>query len=181
MGTFYVDFVVTGNPRKAPFVLRTDDQMSMFCKSGSKSLSDRVVQRVRIVNFEKGSPHSNTVLDKSAKISTQSASADSRNIQKTEQKVRRYPTHTCLPRSRRGSVGECAAFGARGPRLPRKNRRNSACFFRYFKRTFHDILSDRETILEKHCSFLMLLDSTTLKRVRFTSKVNYRALNCKLQ
>ena len=50
---FYVDYIAPGQPKKAPFVLRTDDQLSMFFKSESKSILLRVIQR--IVQFEKGS------------------------------------------------------------------------------------------------------------------------------
>ena len=50
---FYVDYIEPGQPKKAPFVLRTDDQLSMFFKSESKSILLRVIQR--IVQFEKGS------------------------------------------------------------------------------------------------------------------------------
>ena len=49
---FYVDYIEPGQPKKAPFVLRTDDQLSMFFKSESKSILLRVIQR--IVQFEKG-------------------------------------------------------------------------------------------------------------------------------
>ena len=49
----YVDYVEPGQPKKAPFVLRTGDQLSMFFKSESKSILLRVIQR--IVQFEKGS------------------------------------------------------------------------------------------------------------------------------
>ena len=50
---FYVDYIEPGQPKKAPFVLRTDDQLSMFFKSESKSILLRVI--LRIVQFEKGS------------------------------------------------------------------------------------------------------------------------------
>ena len=51
---FYVDYYrEPGQPKKAPFALRTDDQLSMFFKSESKSILLRVTQR--IVQFEKGS------------------------------------------------------------------------------------------------------------------------------
>ena len=50
---FYVDYIEPGQPKKAPFVLRTDHQLSMFFKSESKSILLGVMQR--IVQFEKGS------------------------------------------------------------------------------------------------------------------------------
>ena len=50
---FYVDYIEPGQPKKAPFVLRTDNQLSMFFKSESKSILLRVIQR--IVQIEKGS------------------------------------------------------------------------------------------------------------------------------
>jgi len=50
---FYVDYTEPGQPKKAPYVLRTDDQLSMFFKSESKSILLRVIQR--IVQFEKSS------------------------------------------------------------------------------------------------------------------------------
>ena len=50
---FNVDYIEPGQPKKAPFVLRTDDQLSCFFKSESKSILLRVIQR--IVQFEKGS------------------------------------------------------------------------------------------------------------------------------
>ena len=49
MEIFYIDFLEPGNPRKAPFVLRTDDQMSVVFKSGSKLISGRVVHCARKV------------------------------------------------------------------------------------------------------------------------------------
>ena len=49
----HVDDIEPGQPKKAPFVLRTDDQLSMFFKSESKSILLRVIQH--IVQFEKGS------------------------------------------------------------------------------------------------------------------------------
>ena len=56
---FYVDYIEPGQPKKAPFVLRTDDQLSMFFKSESKSILLRVIQR--IVQFEKGSVNIHSV------------------------------------------------------------------------------------------------------------------------
>ena len=50
---FYVDCTEPGQPKEAPFVLRTDDQLSMLFKSESKSILLRVIQR--IVQFEKRS------------------------------------------------------------------------------------------------------------------------------
>ena len=35
---FYVNYIEPGQPKKAPFILRTDDQPSMFFKSESKSV-----------------------------------------------------------------------------------------------------------------------------------------------
>ena len=56
---FYVDYIEPGQPKKAPFVLRTDDQLSMFFKSESKSILLRVIQS--IVQFEKGSVNIHSV------------------------------------------------------------------------------------------------------------------------
>ena len=50
---FYVDYREPGQPKKAPFVLGTDNQLSVFFKSESNSILLRVIQR--IVQFEKGS------------------------------------------------------------------------------------------------------------------------------
>ena len=51
---FYEDYIEHGQPKIAPFVLKTDDQLPMFFfKSESKSIFLRVIQR--IVQFEKGS------------------------------------------------------------------------------------------------------------------------------
>ena len=41
---FNVDYIEPGQPKKAPFVLRTDDQLSMFFKSESKCILLRVIQ-----------------------------------------------------------------------------------------------------------------------------------------
>ena len=49
---FYVDHIEPGNPKKAPFVLRTNDQMEMLRESESRSLFIRVIQRVS--SFQKG-------------------------------------------------------------------------------------------------------------------------------
>jgi hypothetical protein len=96
MEMFYIDFVEPGNSRKASFVLRTDDQMSMFCKSGSKSLSVRIVQRV--VSFERGSVNINIVLDKSvANTSTELDKQIKRKSRKSEKKTKKIPdTHVRL-------------------------------------------------------------------------------------
>ena len=56
---FYVDYIEPGQPKKAPFVLRTDDKLSMFFESESKSILLRVIQR--IVQFEKGSVNIHSV------------------------------------------------------------------------------------------------------------------------
>ena len=81
---FYVDSIEPGQPKKAPFVLRTDDELSMFFKSESKFNLLRVIQR--IVQFEKGSV--NILMGKDEKscevelssMSTQSsASSNSKN------------------------------------------------------------------------------------------------------
>ena len=51
---FYVDYIESGQPKKASFDLRTDDQLSMlFFESEPKSILLRGIQR--IVQFEKGS------------------------------------------------------------------------------------------------------------------------------
>ena len=50
---FNVDYKEPGQPKKAPFVIRTDDQLSVFFKRESKSMLLRVIQRV--IQFEKGS------------------------------------------------------------------------------------------------------------------------------
>ena len=57
---FYVDYIEPGQPKKAPLVRRTDDQLSMFFKSDSKSILLRVIQR--IVQFEKGQKGSVIIL-----------------------------------------------------------------------------------------------------------------------
>ena len=43
---FCVDYIKPGQLKKAPFVLRTEDQLSMFFKSESKSVLLRVIQRI---------------------------------------------------------------------------------------------------------------------------------------
>ena len=51
---FSVDYIEpAGQPKKAPFVLRTADQLSMFFKGESNSILLRMIQH--IVQFEKGS------------------------------------------------------------------------------------------------------------------------------
>ena len=60
---FYVGYIEPGQPKKAPFVLRTDDQLSCFFKSESKSILLRVIQR--IVQFEKG--YVNILMEKDEK------------------------------------------------------------------------------------------------------------------
>ena len=56
MEVFYLDFVEPGNPGKAPFVLRTPDQLEMFKKSDCNSLPVGIMQR--LVTFEKHSVNS---------------------------------------------------------------------------------------------------------------------------
>ena len=55
---FYVDYIEPGQPKKAPFVLRTDDQLSMFFKSESKSILLSVIPRIVL---EKGSVNIHSV------------------------------------------------------------------------------------------------------------------------
>ena len=75
---FYVDYIEPGQPKKAPFVLRTDDQLSMCFKSESKSILLRVIQR--IVQFEKGSVNILKENDeKSCEVTQSSASPDSKS------------------------------------------------------------------------------------------------------
>ena len=59
---FYVDYIQPGQPKKAPFFLRTDDQLSVLFKSKAKSILLRVTQR--IVQFEKGSVNISMEKDK---------------------------------------------------------------------------------------------------------------------
>ena len=61
---FYVDYIESGQPKKAPFVFRTDDQLGMFFKSESKSILLRVIQR--IIQFEKGSVY--ILMEKDEKV-----------------------------------------------------------------------------------------------------------------
>ena len=69
---FYIDFIKQGQPKKAPFVLRTDNQLAMFVKSECKSLSVRVIQR--IASFEKGTL--NILLEKDKKSSKSNETND---------------------------------------------------------------------------------------------------------
>ena len=95
---FYVDYIEPGQPKKAPFVLRTDDQLSMFFKSESKSILLRVIQR--IVQFEKGSL--NILMKKDEKscevelssVSTQSSVSP--NSKSSNDGVSKEPTRTVI-------------------------------------------------------------------------------------
>ena len=96
---FYVDYIEPGQPKKAPFVLRTDDQLSMFFKSESKSILLRVIQR--IVQFEKGSV--NILMEKDEKscevelssMSTQSSASP--NSKSSNDGVSKESTRTVIP------------------------------------------------------------------------------------
>ena len=96
---FYVDYIEPGQPKKAPFVLRTDDQLSMFFKSESKSILLRVIQR--IVQFEKGSV--NILMEKDEKscevelssMSTQSSASP--NSKSSNDRVSKESTRTVIP------------------------------------------------------------------------------------
>ena len=96
---FYVDYTEPGQPKKAPFVLRTDDQLSMFFKSESKSILLRVIQR--IVRFEKGSV--NILMEKDEKscgvelssMSTQSSASSNSNDGVSKESMRTViPSHS---------------------------------------------------------------------------------------
>ena len=118
---FYVDYIEPGQPKKAPFVLRTDDQLSMFFKSESKSILLRVIQR--IVQFEKGSV--NILMEKDEKscevelssMSTQSSASP--NSKSSNDGVSKESTQTVIPshsRKRqkvvsRGSSEACLKMG----------------------------------------------------------------------
>ena len=96
---FYVDYIEPGQPKKAPFVLRTDDQLSMFFKSESKSILLRVIQR--IVQFEKGSV--NILMEKDEKscevelssMSTQSSASP--NSKSSNDGVSKESTRRVIP------------------------------------------------------------------------------------
>ena len=96
---FYVDYIEPGQPKKAPFVLRTDDQLSMFFTSESKSILLRVIQR--IVQFEKGSV--NILMEKDEKscevelssMSTQSSASP--NSKSSNDGVSKESTRTVIP------------------------------------------------------------------------------------
>ena len=96
---FYVDYIEPGQSKKAPFDLRTDDQLSMLFKSESKSLLLRVIQR--IVQFEKGSV--NILMEKDEKscevelsnMSTQSSVSS--NCKSSNAGVCRESTRTFIP------------------------------------------------------------------------------------
>ena len=96
---FYVDYIEPGQPKKAPFVLRTDDQLSMFFKSESKSILLRVIQR--IVQFEKGSV--NILMEKDEKScevelsSTSTQSSASPNSKSSNDGVSKESTRTVIP------------------------------------------------------------------------------------
>ena len=95
----HVDDIEPGQPKKAPFVLRTDDQLSMFFKSESKSILLRVIQR--IVQFEKGSV--NIIMEKDEKscevelssMSTQSSASP--NSKSSNDGVSEESTRTVIP------------------------------------------------------------------------------------
>ena len=96
---FYVDYIEPGQPKKAPFVLRTDNQLSMFFKSESKSILLRVIKR--IVQFEKGSV--NILKEKDEKscevelssMSTQSSASP--NSKSSNDGISKESTRTVIP------------------------------------------------------------------------------------
>ena len=97
---FSVDYIEpAGQPKKAPFVLRTADQLSMFFKSESKSILLRVIQR--IVQFEKGSV--NILMEKDEKScevelsSTSTQSSASPNSKSSNDGVSKESTRTVIP------------------------------------------------------------------------------------
>ena len=96
---FYVDYIEPGQPKKAPFVLRTDDQLSCFFKSESKSILLRVIQR--IVQFEKGSVNILTEKDeKSCEVelcSMSNQSSVSSDRKSLKDGVSKESTRTVIP------------------------------------------------------------------------------------
>lgn len=82
---FYVDLIDQGQTRKAPFVLRTDEQMAMFAKSDCKSLSVRVIQR--IVSFEKGTLNILLQKDESSKSQADAGTSQSSTTSTTSTKT----------------------------------------------------------------------------------------------
>jgi len=97
-------YIARGQPKKAPVVLRTDDQLSMFFKSESKSILLIVVQR--IAQFDKGSVNilmekmkslvrSNGLPVQLSSMSTQSSA--SCNSKSSNDRVSKEPTRTVIP------------------------------------------------------------------------------------
>ena len=95
-----LDYIEPGQPKKIPFVLRTDDQLSMVFKSESKSILLRVIHR--IVQFEKGSV--NILMEKDEKsqcevelssMSTQSSASS--NSETANDGVSKESTRTVIP------------------------------------------------------------------------------------
>ncbi|KAK2551829.1 hypothetical protein P5673_027257 [Acropora cervicornis] len=89
---FYVDYTEAGQPKKAPYVLRTDDQLSMFFKSESNSILLRVIQR--IVQFEKSSV--NILMEKDEKSCEVELSTSS-NSKSSNDGVSKESTRTVIP------------------------------------------------------------------------------------
>ena len=98
---FYVDYIEPGQTKNAPFVLSTDDQLSMFFfKSESKSIILRVIQRI-VPEFEKGSV--NILMEKDEKscevewssMSTQSSVSS--NSKSSNDGVSEESTRTAIP------------------------------------------------------------------------------------
>ena len=71
--TFYAVQIERGNPKKAPFALRTIEQMKMLRESGSSSLFTRVIQQVP--SFQKGTVLVNMVFESSSSSTSGSAAA----------------------------------------------------------------------------------------------------------
>ena len=70
---YYVDHVEPGNPKKAAFILRTDETIGMLRASESHSLFVKVIQRV--ASFQKGTV--NIVFESSSSTSTDANCCDS--------------------------------------------------------------------------------------------------------
>ena len=101
---FYVDYIEPGNPKKAPFVLRTNEQMAMLRESKSRSLFIRVIQRLS--SFQKGTINivfensldpSPTSSSTASVATTSTSNVEMKSVSKKSKKVTKKESSKELP------------------------------------------------------------------------------------
>lgn len=148
---FYVDFVEAGSTMRAPFVLRTKEQVEMLQASESRSLLVRIIQRVTTfkkasvnIAFEKATETTETTESTAPGISRSTTSGSTGKMpKKAEEKTSSIPgTHEKLKdlldktndaRLAEDGKGITCLLCSKTPKLD-KSKRTASGHLKYFRR-----------------------------------------------